>query len=111
MFGGSWEGVRLSIIGTVEPSWEKVTEPLEPYTEGDNGAGLEFLLGCCETEMDERRFIHEALLDDAWVPVSDSFAPCSPEGVKPLTTLWGGRIFASPLVILLIIGRRWGRPS
>lgn len=85
-------------------------EPLEQDTEGDKGAGLGFLLECCETEMVERRLIHEALLDDTWVPASDSFAPCS-LGAHPLTTLLGGRIVASPPVILLVVGRRWGRAS
>lgn len=103
LFGGSWGGLRLPIIGTVEPSWEKATDPLEQDTEGDNGAGLGFLLECCETEIVDRRLIHEALLDDNWVPASDPFAPCS-LGAKPLTALSDGRTVASPLVILLIIG-------
>lgn len=94
----------------VELLWEKATEPFEQDTEGDNGAGLGFLLECCETEIVDRRFIHEALRDDTWVPTSDSFALCS-LAAKPLTTALGGRIVASPLVILLIMGCRWGRPS
>ena len=96
----------------MEPSWEKAMEPFEQDTEGDNGAGLGFLLGCCETEMVDRRFIQEALLDDTWMPVSDSFAPCSLEA-KPLIILPGCRMLASLLVILLliIIGCRWERPS
>ena len=56
-------------------------------------------------------FIHEALLDDTWVPTSDSSAPCS-LAAEPLTTALGGRVGASLLVvILLIIGRLWGGPS
>jgi hypothetical protein len=60
--------------------------------------------------MVDRRFIHEALLDDTWVPASEWFAPWSLGGA-PLTTALDGRIVASPLVILLVIGRRVvGRP-
>ncbi len=106
MFGGNWGRGRLSIIGTVETSWGKATEPFEHETAGDVCAGLGFLLECWETEMDERRLTHEALLDDTWVPTSDSFAPCS-LAVKPLITELGGRVFASLLVILLVIGRLW----
>jgi hypothetical protein len=112
LFGGNWGGVCLPIIGTVEPSWEKATEPFEQDTAGDNSVGLLFLLECCETEIVDSLFIHEALLDDTWVPASDSSAPCS-LAAKPLTTALGGPTGgAAPLVvILLIIGRLWGRPS
>lgn len=63
-------------MGAIEPSCEKATEPFEHDTVGDGCAGLVFLLGCCETEMDERRFTHEALLD-TWEGTSESFAPSS----------------------------------
>lgn len=60
--------------------------------------------------MVDRRFIQDAFLDDTWVPASDSSASCS-LAATPLTTALGGRVGASPLVILLMIGRLWGRPS
>lgn len=105
MFGGNWVGICLLIIGTVEPSWEKATEPFEQDTAGDNSVGLWSLLECCETEMVDSLFIHEALLDDTWVPASDSSPPCS-LAAKPLTEALGRPTGAAPLVvILLMIGR------
>jgi hypothetical protein len=63
LFGGSGECDLGPVMGTVEPSWEKAMEPLEHDTDGDSGAGLEFLLDCCEVDMVERRFIHDRRRD------------------------------------------------
>lgn len=63
LFRGKGERDRLPIIGAVEPSCEKAMEPLEHDTEGESGAGLAFLLDCCEFDMVERRFIHDCLRD------------------------------------------------
>lgn len=59
LFGGRGDGDRVPTMGAVEPSCEKAMEPLEHEMDGDKGAGLGFLLECCELEMVERRFIHE----------------------------------------------------
>ena len=110
LFGGSCGEVRLPTIGTPEPSWERVTEPFEHDTAGDSCAGLVFPLGCCETEIDERRFTHEALLEDTRVTTSDSFAPSS-LAVRALLTELGGRLCVSMLAILVVTGRLCWRPS
>lgn len=109
MFGGGCGGVPLPTTGTFEPSWERVTEPFEHDTAGDSCAGLVFPLGCCETEIDERRFTHEALLEDTRV-TSDSFAPCS-LAVRALLTELGGRLCVSVLAILVVVGRLCWQPS
>jgi hypothetical protein len=61
LFGGNGEWDRGPAIGADEPSSEKAMEPLEHDTDGDSGAGLGFLLDCCELDMVERRFIQDRL--------------------------------------------------
>jgi hypothetical protein len=73
LLGGSGEGDRrLPTMGAVEPSCEKAIEPLEYDTDGDSGAGLGFLLECCEFDMVERRCIHERLRDGTCAGRSNS---------------------------------------
>jgi hypothetical protein len=107
LFGGNGECDRGPVMGTVEPLWEKATEPLEHDTEGDSGAGLEFRLDCCELDMVERRFIHDRLRDGRLSSSAMSWSL----GAYPFTTPVDGRSGAvSPLVILLTMRRGW-RPS
>jgi hypothetical protein len=105
--------VRLPNMGAVEPSREKAIEPFEPVTEGDSGAGLVFLLECCELETMERRLIHEARRVGTCLAVSASGMSWS-LGAKLFSLLgtcrWNCCWSAASLVILLTI-RRWGRPS
>jgi hypothetical protein len=72
LFGGKGDADRLPTMGAVEPSWENAIEPLEHDTDGDSGAGLGFLLDCCELEMLDSRCIHDLLREGTCVVASSS---------------------------------------
>jgi hypothetical protein len=72
LLGGNGERARLPTMGAVDPLCEKAMEPFEHDTEGDSGAGLGFLLDCCELDMVERRLIHDRRRDGMCVPRSSS---------------------------------------
>jgi hypothetical protein len=96
-------------MGAVEPSWEKAIEPLEHDTDGDIGPGLEVRLECCESDIIDRRFIHDVLLEGRFIVSSISSVSFSLGG-EPLTNMPFGRKEVSTLDILLT-SRRCGRPS
>jgi hypothetical protein len=109
LFGGIGEADRRLTMGAVEPLCEKAMEPLEHDTEGESGAGLGFLLDCCELEMLESRLIHERRREGTWE--RSSSATSWSLGAYPPGAPLGSWSAVSPLVILLTMRRRDRRPS